>query len=194
MRAVPPGLVVLPDADALADAAADGFVTAATEAIEARGRFVVALAGGETPRRTYQRLATEPRRSRVAWSQVVVLWGDERCVPPDAAESNYRMAREALLDHVAVRPEHVHRIHGEKDPAAAATEYEATLRSVLGTPTGPPRAAAGTAIDLVLLGLGTDGHTASLFPGSAATRERHRWVVAEYGSAVSMWRITLTIG
>ncbi|MGH7532166.1 MAG: 6-phosphogluconolactonase, partial [Gemmatimonadales bacterium] len=124
----------------------------------------------------------------------VVLWGDERCVPPDAAESNYRMAREALLDHVAVRPENVHRILGEADPATAAAKYEATLQGLFGTPTGPPRPGAGTAIDLVLLGLGADGHTASIFPGSAAARERSSWVVAEYESAVSMWRITLTTG
>ncbi|MGH7591685.1 MAG: 6-phosphogluconolactonase [Gemmatimonadales bacterium] len=153
---------------------------------------MVALAGGETPRRTYRRLAAEPRRSQVAWSQVVVLWGDERCVPADSADSNYRMAKDALLDHVAVRPEHVHRIHGEEDPATAAAKYETTLRGVFGTPTGPPRAGVGTAIDLVLLGLGADGHTASLFPGSAAARERSSWVVAAYAAAVSMWRITLT--
>lgn len=187
-------LMVLPDADGLADEAADRFVVAAALAIEARGRFVVALAGGETPRGAYQRLAAEPRRSRVAWSRVVVLWGDERCVPPDARGSNYRMVREALLDHVAVRQENVHRIHGEEDPATAAARYEATLRGVLGTPAGPPRAGAGTGIDLVILGLGADGHTASLFPGSAASREQTRWAVAEYAPAVAMWRISLTTG
>lgn len=179
-------VVVLRDADALADAAADRFVAAAIDAVEKRGRCIVALAGGETPKRTYQRLAAEPRRSRVPWSQVVVLWGDERCVPQDSAESNFRMARETLLDHVPVLPTNIRRIRGEEVPATAAREYEQALRVLLGT------SGAGTGIDLVLLGLGTDGHTASLFPGSAAARERVRWVVAEDVAAVSMWRISLT--
>lgn len=185
-------LTVLPDAEALADAAADRFVSAAAAATKARGRFVVALAGGETPRGAYQRLAAEPRRSRVAWPQVVVLWGDERCVSPGAPDSNYRMACDAFLDHVPARPENVHRILGEEDPATAAARYEATLRGVLGTPAGLPRAGAGAGIDLVLLGLGGDGHTASLFPGSPALQERTSWVVAGCVPAMKMWRITLT--
>ncbi|MGB7211140.1 MAG: 6-phosphogluconolactonase [Gemmatimonadales bacterium] len=179
-------VVVFPDPNALADGAADRFVVAATDAIDHRGRFVVALAGGETPRGTYQRLAAEPWRSRVPWSQVVMLWGDERCVPPDSVESNFRMAREAMLDHVPVLPANIHRIRGEEVPATAAAEYEQTLRALLATPD------AGSGIDLVLLGLGADGHTASIFPGSAAAGERVRWVVAEDVTAVSMWRISLT--
>jgi 6-phosphogluconolactonase len=134
----------------------------------------------------------EPLVSRVMWSRVQVLWGDERCVPPDQAESNYRMARETLLDHIPVPAANVHRIHGEDDPTTAAARYEATLRALLKTPTGPPRAAPGARIDLVLLGLGDDGHTASLFPGSAAVHEQTRWVMAEYAAAASMWRVTLT--
>ena len=185
-------LEVLPSAEALTDAAGGWFVAAAGDAIHARGQFVVALSGGSTPRRTYQRLATEPLVSRVMWSRVQVLWGDERCVPPDQAESNYRMARETLLDRVPVPAANVHRIHGEDDPAAAAASYEATMRALLKTPAGPPRAAPGARIDLVLLGLGEDGHTASLFPGSAAAREQTRWVMAEYAAAASMWRVTLT--
>ena len=185
-------LDVLPDTAALADAAAARFVAAAADAIGARGRFVVALAGGSTPRRTYERLATEPLAAQVQWSRVQVVWGDERCVPPDQAESNYRMARDTLLDRVPVPAPNVHRIHGEDDPAAAADGYEATLRALLRTPTGPPTAAAGARIDLVLLGLGDDGHTASLFPRSAAVDEEARWVMAEYVTALSMWRVTLT--
>lgn len=185
-------LDVLPSAGALADVAAEHFVAAAGDAIQARGAFVVALSGGSTPRRTYERLAKEPLGSRVMWSRVQVLWGDERCVPPDQAESNYRMARETLLDHVPVPAANVHRIHGEDDPAAAAALYEATMRALLETPAGPPRAAPGARIDLVLLGLGDDGHTASLFPGSAAAHEQSRWVMAEYAAAAAMWRVTLT--
>jgi 6-phosphogluconolactonase len=183
---------VLPSAGALADAAAGHFIAAAGDAIQARGEFVVALSGGLTPRRAYERLAAEPLASRVMWSRVQVVWGDERCVPPGQVESNYRMARETLLDRVPVPAANVHRIRGEDDPAAAAALYEATMRALLKTPAGPPRAAPGARIDLVLLGLGEDGHTASLFPGSAATHEQTRWVMAQYAAAASAWRVTLT--
>src|SRR6058998_2527552 len=146
-------LAVLPSAAALADAAAGRFITAAEDAIASHGQFIVALSGGSTPRAAYLRLGTEALVSRVMWSRVQVLWGDERCVPPDHGESNYRMARETLLDRVPVPAANVHRIHGEDDPAAAAALYEATLRALLKTPAGPPRAAPGARIDLVLLGL-----------------------------------------
>ena len=178
-------LAVLPSAAALAEAAAGRFVAAAGDAIASRGQFIVALCGGSTPRDTYLRLGTGALVSKVMWSRVQVLWGDERCVPPHDVESNYRMARETLLDRVPVPTAHVHRIHGEDDPATAAGVYEATLRALLQTP-------AGARIDLVLLGLGEDGHTASLFPGSAAVHERTRWVMAARASAASVWRITLT--
>ncbi|HWC74084.1 MAG TPA: 6-phosphogluconolactonase [Gemmatimonadales bacterium] len=176
-------VAVLPSAAALADAAAERFVAAAGDAIGSRGQFIVALSGGSTPRDTYLRLGAEAVASKVNWSRVQILWGDERCVPPDHVDSNYRMAREALLDRVPVTLAHVHRIHGEDDPAAAAADYEATLRDLLPAP---------ARIDLVLLGLGDDGHTASLFPGSAAVHEQTRWVMAVRSSTASMWRITLT--
>src|SRR5258705_9633015 len=178
-------VAVLPTAAALADAAAGRFITAARDALALGGQFLGAPAGGSTPRDTYLRLGTEALVSRVMWSRVQVLWGDERCVPPDHIESNYRMARETLLDRVPIPAANVHRIHGEDDPATAAEVYEATLRALLRTP-------AGARIDLVLLGLGEDGHTASLFPGNAAVHERTRWVMAARASAASVWRITLT--
>ena len=178
-------LAVLPSAAALADAAAGRFVAAAGDAIASRGQFIVALSGGSTPRDTYLRLGTGALASKVMWSRVQVLWGDERCVPPDDLESNYRMARETLLDRVPVPAANVHRIHGEDDPATAAEVYETTLRALLRTP-------AAARIDLVLLGLGEDGHTASLFPGSAAVHEQTRWVMAARAPAASMWRVTLT--
>ena len=183
---------VLPTAEALAEAAAQRFAQAACDAVQTRGEFVVALSGGNTPRSLYARLAAPPYATAVPWSEVAVLWGDERCVPPDEAASNYRMAREALLDHVPIPAAHVHRIRGEDDPVAAARAYEQTLRSALRTPNGPPRDAPGARIDLVLLGLGDDGHTASLFPGGPALTNGEPWVVAHYVAAVSQWRVTLT--
>jgi 6-phosphogluconolactonase len=178
-------VAVLPSAAALADAAAGRLVAAAQNAIASRGQFIVVLSGGSTPRDTYFLLGSEALVSKVRWSRVQVLWGDERCVPPHDVESNYRMTRETLLDRVPIPAANVHRIHGEDDPATAAEAYEATLRALLRTP-------AGARIDLVLLGLGEDGHTASLFPGSAAVREQTRWVMAARAGATSMWRITLT--
>lgn len=176
--------IVFATAEALAEDAAQRFARAASDAVQSHGEFVVALSGGATPRSLYARLAAPPYLSGVPWSLVQVLWSDERCVPPDQAASNYRMAREALLDHVPIRAEHVHRIRGEDDPVVAAKSYERTLRTVL----------RGARIDLVLLGLGDDGHTASLFPGPPArdVPDGEPWAVARYHVAASMWRVTLT--
>lgn len=183
-----PTIVVVPDAPALARAVAEQVVTCATTAIRARGQCLLALAGGSTPSAAYAALASEPFRHKLDWSRLHVVWGDERCVPPDDPRSNYRMAREALLDHVPLPPATIHRIAGELDPAQAASDYESQLRSLVGL--GAPDTEAG--LDLVLLGMGSDGHTASLFPGKAAVRERVRWVMAEFIEAVGMWRVTLT--
>lgn len=189
-----PHPTILPTPEALADAAAARFATAAADAVRARGSFVVALSGGTTPRRMYERLAAPPYVDGVPWPHVHILWGDERCVPPDDAASNVRMAREALLDHVAIAPEHVHRIRGEVEPADAAASYERTLRRLLGTPHGPPRTVPGARIDLVLLGLGEDGHTASLFPRVIGEGDGDAWTAAVHaagGVAGSPWRVTL---
>lgn len=191
-RAVRSDVEVLPNAAALADAVAERFVIAAEHAIDESGRFVVALSGGSTPRRTYERLAREPVVSRIQWSLVHVVWGDERCVAPNDVESNYRMAREELLEHVPVPAANIHRIHGEDDPAAAAASYETVLRTLLRTPEGAPSSAPEQRIDLALLGLGDNGHTASIFPESAAASETIRWVMAESVDASPAWRITLT--
>ena len=174
-----------PTPERLADAVARHIVARAADAISATGRFTLALAGGSTPRDAYALLATDSFAHRVEWARVHVLWGDERCVPPDNSRSNYRMAKEALLDRVPIPAHQVHRIRGEDDPETVAAEYERELRALL---------CQGSleSLDLVLLGLGEDGHTASLFPGQAAAHETARWVVAVPAPDATMWRITLT--
>jgi 6-phosphogluconolactonase len=185
-----PELLLCSDPDAVTQRAVAHVVEAASSALSARNRFSIALSGGSTPRPIYQSLARFPTRRRVDWTRVEVFWSDERCVPPDDERSNYRMAREALLDPVGVPQERIHRIRAE-DPDAdrAAADYERVLRWALGNAAGrPPR------IDLVLLGLGAEGHTASLFPGSAAfDSERLVFAVRNAGDPPpSVDRITLT--
>lgn len=177
-------VVTLPSRDAVTAATADALVAAAAEAIAARGRFLLVLSGGSTPKALYELLATPAYASRIDWTRVAVFWGDERCVPPDDRSSNYRMAREALLDRVPISPEAIHRMRGEDPPEEAAAAYQAELGKVFGA--GPPR------FDMVLLGMGDNGHTASLFPHLTAVREKSRWVVAEYVGEVKMWRLTMT--
>jgi 6-phosphogluconolactonase len=160
----------------VAHAAAERFVAAAEASLRARGRFAVALAGGSTPRATYALLARPPLSGRVDWARVEIFFGDERCVPPDHDDSNYRMANEALLRHVPLDPARVHRIAGERAPDEAAAAYAAVLQP----------------LDLVLLGMGPDGHTASLFPGTTALDERERPVVAVWVDKLHAWRVTLT--
>ncbi len=188
-----------PSAEALADAVARHIVSLAADAISATGRFTLALSGGSTPRAAYTRLATNDLARKVEWSLIHVLWGDERCVPPDDPRSNYRMAKEALLDRVPIPPEQIHRIRGEDEPQEAAADYEDELRSLLRmTPSSaapsarPERSEGMTGLDLVLLGLGEDGHTASLFPGQPAVHEAEYWVMAVPAPTGDMWRITLT--
>ena len=188
-RGEPAAVEVLPDLASLTIAAADLVARLVEEAIRQRGRCTLALAGGGTPRPVYELLATSAYARRVHWAEVHVFWGDERCVPPDDAASNYRMAREALLDHVPLPPGNVHRMRGELEPPRAASEYEALLRRTFG---GQPPGSPASGFDVVLLGLGDDGHTASLFPGGQAVREMERWALAEYVDTLAAWRLTLT--
>jgi len=173
-------LVVVPNAKTLAQAAAEHFAALA----QSHRPFTVALSGGSTPRPLYRKLAGEPYRDLIPWEHIVLFWGDERCVPPSHADSNYRMAREALFDHVPIPVQHVHRIQGELPPAVAAEAYQAEITALLGSP---------PVLDLVLLGLGADGHTASLFPGTAAVTERDRWVTAVQAKQLDVERVTLTL-
>lgn len=174
-------LQVFESKEALAEAATQDFVRRAGEAIEASGRFTVALAGGSTPRLTYEMLATDHAED-LDWSRVYCFFGDERTVPPDHEDSNYRMAKEALLDHVSVGG--VYRMRGELPPAEAAEAYEAELRELFGE---SPR------MDLTMLGMGADGHTASLFPRTTALDVDDRWVVENPVEKLHTTRITLTL-
>jgi len=175
-------------ASELMRATAEEIALAAYQAVGDRGRFTWALAGGSTPRSVYELLASDFYRERLPWSASHFFWGDERHVPPDHPDSNFRMAREAMLDRVPVPAENVHRIPAEEpDAQRAAAEYESALRSFFAPAPGEwPR------FDLILLGLGKDGHTASLFPGGDAVRERERLVVAPWVEAQKTFRITLT--
>ncbi len=173
--------VIVPDASAVAQIAAERFVAHARSAITANGRFVVALSGGTTPRAMLARLIDQP----IDWARVEVFWGDERCVPPEDADSNYRMACEALLNHVAIPEQNVHRMQGEINPTQAASNYTAELRALFGRVEWPH-------FDLILLGLGTDAHTASLFPGTDVIHEQQRWVVGHFVEQLKTYRLTLT--
>jgi 6-phosphogluconolactonase len=178
-------ITVYPDHQNFVDGAAAFIAGLAAESIAARGRFTIALAGGGTPRPIYARLAAADHAAHIDWGRVHVFFSDERCVPPDDAASNYRMARETLLDHMPLPPDNIYRIRGEEDPALAALAYEQDLQRLFRTSVVP-------AFDLICLGMGDDGHTASLFPGMAALRERERWVVAQYVAVARAWRATFT--
>jgi 6-phosphogluconolactonase len=169
----------------VARAAADYFVETAEKSISAEGRFSVALAGGSTPRRTYQLLASEEYRNRVPWSQVHIFFGDERCVPPTHPDSNYRMAEEAMISLLPIPEANVHRMVGEGDAVANASLYEGELQAFFDGAMWPR-------FNLVLLGMGDDGHTASLFPGTEALNETRAWVVANWVEKFKTYRITLT--
>ena len=177
-------LLVYETPEELAEASARDFAARAQEAIDALGRFAVVLAGGSTPKATYEVLARD-YADELDWSKVHVFFGDERTVPPDHEDSNYRMARETLLSRIRVGS--VHRLRCELPSEEAAATYERELREFYGTSEEPP------SFDLILLGLGEDGHTASLFPETSALDVTDRWVVANQVLKLETARLTLTI-
>ena len=180
-------IIICRDVDELGRKAAAQWISLADAAIKARGQFNVALSGGSTPRSLYALLASAEFAPRIRWRQIHLFFGDERCVAPDHAESNYRMVKESLLSRTFIPPDNVHRMAGEKTPTLAAAEYEAQLRKHFSIDDDAlPR------FDLVLLGLGEDGHTASLFPGSSALNETRHLVATIYVAKLNAHRLTLT--
>jgi 6-phosphogluconolactonase len=186
---VPPDVRILTNIDAIAKRASQDFLQSATQAVSEKGSFTVALSGGSTPKALYSLLATDAAlRSQLPWDKMYMYFGDERSVGPDHADSNFRMATETMLSKVPLKPEQVFRIKGEyKDTERAAQEYDEALRTSFKTAEGQfPR------FDLVLLGMGNEGHTASLFPGTKALHETKRIVVRNWVGKLYTERITLT--
>jgi len=183
-----PELLIVADPPSLFRAAAEEFVSQASAAVKANGRFTVALSAGSTPKSLFTLLASKDR-DRLPWTRMFFFWGDERHVPPHHPDSNYRMAYEALLSKVPVPEENIFRVPAENpDANRAAADYEQTLRQFFKLSAGAfPR------FDLILLGMGPDGHTASLFPGTTALGEKSRLVVANWVEKFKTHRITLTL-
>jgi 6-phosphogluconolactonase len=176
-------------AAAVAQAAAELFTSNAEAAVAARGQARIAISGGSTPKAMFALLA-DPAQTflkRVPWDALDLYWVDERCVPPDDTDSNYRMTSEAMLSKVPLSPDRIHRMEGELEPEVAASRYESTLRN-----TFKLEGAETPTFDLILLGMGDDGHTASLFPHTEALNEMGRLVVANHVTQKEIWRITLT--
>jgi 6-phosphogluconolactonase len=177
-----PEIKVLADLPALVEEAAARIAAEARRATTEHGKFSIALSGGNTPRPVYERLTREPYRSIVQWPKVLIFFGDERCVPPDSDQSNYHMAREAMLSRLPLPEQNIFRIRGEIDPNQAAIDYGQLLKKQFGE----------GGLDLVLLGMGPDGHTASLFPNTEALKETKHRCVANHVEKFKSWRVTLT--
>jgi 6-phosphogluconolactonase len=180
---------IAPTPAAVAQAAAEFFTSKVVAAVQARGLARVAISGGTTPKTMFALLAdsAQPFVKQVPWDKLDLFWVDERCVPPDHPESNYRMTKEALLSKVPLPAERIHRMEGELDPEAAAARYESVLRTAFKL-----EGAQTPTFDLILLGMGDDGHTASLFPHTEALHDMTHLIVANHVPQKDAWRITLT--
>jgi 6-phosphogluconolactonase len=179
---------ILKNLDQVSATAAEEIIQIAKNAIEKRGVFRIALSGGSTPKTLYTELSSDDFKKQMPWKSTHFFWSDERTVPPDHPDSNYRMAQEAMFKHVDVSESQIHRIHAEvEDPNRAAEEYEKEIRQHFNVVSDVPQ------FDLILLGMGPDGHTASLFPGTEALNEQTRLVVSNWVSKFNTYRITFTV-
>lgn len=180
--------MVARDIDDLCERAAVRVARSIADRVQASGRSAIVLSGGTTPRRLYERLATGTFQQAIPWDHVYLFWGDERCVPPDHPDSNYKMAYDTLISKIPIPKENVYRMPAERsDHVEAALEYEESLRNFFG-----PSGEGWPRFDIALLGIGMDGHTASLFPGSPALAEKKQWVAATYIEKLKVYRLTLT--
>lgn len=179
---------ILKSLEQVSATAAEEIIQLAASAVEKRGVFRIALSGGSTPKTLYTKLSSDDLKKQMPWRSTHFFWSDERTVPPDHPDSNYRMAREAMFKHVDVSESQIHRIHAEvEDPNRAAEEYEKEIRQHFNVVSDVPQ------FDLILLGMGPDGHTASLFPGTEALNEQTRLVVSNWVSKFNTYRITFTV-
>lgn len=179
-------VIILPDIDAVSHEAAAIFINSAERCISLRGRFSVAVSGGSTPGRLFSLLGSELYADKIDWSKVHFFWVDERCVPKEHKDSNFGGAWNSLLSQISIPESNIHRIKGELPPVDGALEYEKELMTFFGAATLP-------AFDLIFLGMGEDGHTASLFPASDSLKEDKRLAVPVYVERLKSWRVTLTL-
>ena len=185
MKPVEPAVKVFKDMNALSRAVADLVLDCALASIKARERFILALSGGSTPKQLFSFFAADPWRRELPWSKTHLFWVDERCVPPDQSESNYRLACDAFLDYLPLLPTQVHRIAGEDGPDKAASAYEQELENFF--------KGEFPMFDAELLGMGENGHTASLFPGASTLREQKHWVLPVHLEPPQLSRVTLSL-
>ena len=181
-----PELKVFPDKNTLIQESAAYIAGIIQQSLKEQNRCTFVLAGGSTPKSLYETFASEKYKEAIEWNKVHLFWGDERCVPPDHHDSNYRMTKEALIDHINIPQENVHRIPAENEPDDAARDYEKTIKKFFGNTSQLP------VFDIILLGIGEDGHTASLFPGTQALEEKKRCVTGVYVPELDTYRITFT--
>jgi len=181
-------IVLCRDIAELSRQSAERFTRLAVQSVEAAGCMTAAVSGGSTPKHLYSLLASPDYNNQIPWNNVELFWGDERCVPPDHPDSNFRMAKEALLSKIEIPAENIHRMPGEGQPRMAAAKYEKELQKYFGLKSGAlPR------FDLILLGIGEDGHTASLFPGGEALNETRHLVVAPFVAKLNSHRLSLSL-
>ena len=186
MTSLKPDVRIFDDLEALSRAAAELFIEDSKQAVSQRRRFLVVLSGGSTPMKLYKLLAQSPYREQIDWTRVHVFWGDERCVPIEDLENNYRQVRDVLLNQVSIPKENIHRVLSDLEPVAAAEDYARVLKDFASPPLDWPR------FDLVLLGMGDDGHTASLFPGSEVNVTTPTMAVTAQYQNRPAHRVTLT--